>query len=305
MSTGLVDQRESSGNNIPAKEYSIFCDELNAHITETQSLALAVPVPGNNGHVKSNNFSSLDPSVLSKNCFECEFCNNSYDEYQKVRGHIDKKHGRCTNYCYECEEILNEHQLTLKFHMLNNHRNLVTCDQCNDKITSWLDLQQHKETEHGNNSYTCKLCESQAMSLEEYATHRQLQHKPEYYCELCDFKTEEFSELKDHKYINHGKKYFIVNTSANGNFLDETMGVLVQPIKKPPLKQIHTHDAGSTEEHCCEVCEFKTNRVSALRKHRIRAHNKPRHSCHLCAFVGASSTGLVIHLRSHPRVRHL
>ena len=105
--------------------------------------------------------------------FNCQKCEKTYRDNQKLREHVLKYHEKTTPFsCENCKQSFGL-KSSLKTHIANMHKK-VECEKCNLIISTSLMLRRHKAKVHGIKSATahqcdfCSLVYEQKVSLEKH-----------------------------------------------------------------------------------------------------------------------------------------
>uniref|UniRef100_A0A336LHD2 CSON013667 protein n=1 Tax=Culicoides sonorensis TaxID=179676 RepID=A0A336LHD2_CULSO len=225
--------------------------------------------------------------------FECNYCGNSYSDKTTIRYHMFFKHTDLfiCRFCYktfEKEDDYKEHMTLekskrkpnikicdicgfttyhatyMKGHIArvhcNNRNDSVTCEICNRKCKSLLNLKDHIRNAHGTKNEVCPQCGKRFRNQAMLREHIELAHSTKISkCTLCDKEGSDI-QLKRHMYLVHDTVKPFVCKICNFSF----------KLKAGLQKHLHTH--AKTRPFNCHLCPQGFYNREVIEKHFIDVH---------------------------------
>ena len=134
---------------------------------------------------------------------KCELCPESYKNRQNLVRHMDKKHDIVLTggdfACEFCEESFGEYN-TLRLHIARHHR----CGHCNEEFPNYTELKAHKQEVHGIESKEDRQVAKQVLK-EKRRLEKSIQ-PPSFACEFCGKVFTQAHSLRSHITVVHEKK---------------------------------------------------------------------------------------------------
>lgn len=307
-------------------------------------------------HNGSRNFTckSCDKSFLNKSTlreheishmdvkpFQCQICGQYLSRASRLRSHV-KAHRAAESteqLCYCCDScgfvapdqsLINEHvdKHGCTGSTVDHLSSVVKCEYCDSTYVNAEDLNEHRNTAHGNGvdnaePFICVVCSSTFSTYSRLTTHK-LTHGINMESTLPD--TGEPSEIADRHRFDI-PQYFSCQYCAK-MCLHYTYFCLHRRLKHPPGVQTYTCDQCSIvfktswklayhkktvhgqsvnkppEKYVCTVCNRKFIKIGALNLHKTRSHidavgDVCKYLCQICGKFFSSECSLRNHSKLH------
>lgn len=200
------------------------------------------------------------PFVLNKDVMQCVLCDNQYDNFTCMVGHMHKDHVNHSFICQICgQSFINE--IRLKRHINNSHVG-YKCTVCGKMFTTCHRMEKHKQKMHGHaKTHECNLCSATFESQYQLKVHLGKMHNVEKYRIKCE----------------HCAK------------VCTTKGALL----------LHVQSQHSRLKFECDLCNYKTGIKWLITLHK-RKHNGDRdYACSICENSFRRSSNLRAHMKVH------
>lgn len=201
----------------------------------------------------------------------CEICSMVFDNSEKLRYHLRRKHAIGAFECHHCHKNRYADRSEILRHLVRKHFPSIapyTCDACGEPFTTPSTLRAHFKVNHAKeNQVKCKECEkimpkgSLPNHIERF--HKNFSERKKFFCRTC------------------GKIFF------NQKGLQE---------------HEMTHVDRETWPYTCEVCGRRLPSLQRYQCH-VKQHTKPPPTCSICQKTFHSNTYLQEHMNLHTGAR--
>lgn len=201
------------------------------------------------------------PFVLNKDLMQCVLCENSYDNFTCMIGHMHKNHISHSVICQICGVSFIS-QIRLKRHISNSHIG-YRCTVCGKMFNASHRMERHKERIHGEAKlYECNLCSATFNSQYQLKVHLGKIHSVEKYlikCEQCPKVCTTKGAMLLHVQSQHSELKYACDLCKY------TTGIKW-------LITLHMRKHVGCRDYACSVCEKLFRRSSNLRAH-MKVHS--------------------------------
>lgn len=200
------------------------------------------------------------PFILNKDLFQCMLCNEKYDNFTTMLGHMYKKHIEHAYICQICGLSFID-QMRLKRHISNSHIG-HRCKICGKMFDASHKVIKHKQRIHGiQRRVECNLCSSIFESQYQVKVHMGKVHNVEKYRIKCE----------------HCPK--ICNTK----------GAML----------LHVQSLHSDARFECDLCEYKTGIKWMIKLHKRKHFGEKNYVCSICDRRFGRSSNVRAHMKVH------
>lgn len=200
------------------------------------------------------------PFRLNKNMLNCVLCDDKYDNFTSLMGHMYKQHMEHTYVCQICGASYID-EIRLKRHIKNAHVG-HKCKICGKIFDAAHQVVKHKERIHGiQKSVECNLCSANFKSQYQLKVHMGKIHNVEKYrlkCELCPK-------------------------------VCTTKGAML----------LHVQSVHADARFECDICEYKTGIKWMLKLHKRKHFGEKNYTCSICDVKFGRSSNLRAHIKVH------
>ena len=192
-------------------------------------------------------------SVHKGKRFQCQKCNKIFKCNTSLGRHVLTFHTvqRGRSQCELCEKSFINHQ-KLKSHIESVHQDLkYPCDLCKMICQSSDKLTKHKYKVHRGEIFECDICEKRYKKKETLKEHINAIHFGIFsYCDICEKKFSNVKDLNRHKNAVHSKSEMVDCDKCGKSYSDKK-------ILKEHYKRIH-----ESQKFNCKNCDktFKTSK---------------------------------------------
>ena len=227
-----------------------------------------------------------------KKRFTCEHCGKQFVQKQTWRRHVQIEHEGMQVTKLRCDQcnFTSAYQNYLKHHIKTVHEGVRThlCDKCDYKAATKGVLIKHIETIHDGIRYQCDQCEHQASNKDSLKKHIYVMHSGvKLHCDQCNYQTAQKINLDTHiRSVHEGIR---VTCDECG----------LQVVSENNLKKHMKVHAKREKTEKCPKCDkmFYTSR--ALKKHDNTVHGIKAFYCEVCVFKSCRLSNLNAHRKSH------
>lgn len=211
------------------------------------------------------------PFVLNKEVMQCLLCENNYDNFASMIGHMYKQHVIHSYMCQMCGLSFKD-QIRLKRHITNSHVGF-RCTICKKTFSALHKLAKHKQRFHGHvKLHECNLCSEKFLSSYQVKVHMGKVHNVEKYiikCEHCPKVCTTKGAMLLHVQSLHSEIRY------QCDLCDYTAGIKW-------LIKLHKRKHFGLKEYSCSICERQFGRSSNLRTHMKVHTGKVGRVCRVC-----------------------
>lgn len=218
------------------------------------------------------------PFVLKKDLMQCVLCENQYDNFTSMVGHMHKDHVSHSCVCQICGLSFMS-QIRLKRHISNSHIG-YRCSACGKMFNASHRLEKHKQRFHGYTKlHECNLCSANFDNSYQMKVHLGKIHNVEKYmikCEQCPKICTTKGAMMLHVQAQHS------DLKYECDLCDYKAGIKW-------LITLHKRKHYGVKEYMCSICERQFRRSSNLRAH-MKVHSGV--SGRVCRFCRRGYTDL-------------
>ncbi|KAL7014290.1 hypothetical protein ACKWTF_015846 [Chironomus riparius] len=180
------------------------------------------------------------------------------NDYQKSPEKSQNKQRKCD----KCEKSF-PNRKHLYFHM-KIHENRIPCEICSISIKPYL-LRRHKQTQHliTDEKFNCNICGKTFKRLKLLTNHEKT-HDKKFECKICKNKFAHGHELNEHVSKKH----------ENPNAFECKICEKKFNLKKVLIRHEKTHEGKQQKELKCEHCDYSSDDIRNLRRHKNKMHKK-------------------------------
>ncbi|XP_047542073.1 zinc finger protein 596-like isoform X9 [Vanessa atalanta] len=200
------------------------------------------------------------PFVLNKDVLQCVLCDDKYDNFTSMLGHMYKKHIAHTYICQICGLSFID-QVRLKRHISNSHEG-HRCKICGKVFDASHKVDKHKQRIHGvQRTVECNLCSENFENQYQLKVHMGKVHNVEKYRIKCE----------------HCPK------------ICTTKGAML----------LHVQSRHSDARFECDLCDYKTGIKWMIKLHRRKHFGEKNYICSICDRRFGRSSNLRAHMKVH------
>ena len=259
---------------------------------------------------------------------KCNIC--KYESHKKyaLTKHIERVHEGKMLSCKDCSFQAKTRDY-MKYHMKSFHDGeTMKCDQCEFeceyKINATTKMLLHKQTMHGQTTYTCDKCDYESKSKQHFMRHKRNSHsRPKIVCGQCAFSTKVLTHLKyhvksahegvrwtcdacDRKFnspatlrLHRGKEHDQKFFTRSCTICDYVVETKFNPKTKAQMNN-HMDMIHRDTIYKCEKCSYTTKINNSMKSHTINHKNRVNSSfvCDQCSYTSKQKGHLDIHVRS-------
>lgn len=258
-------------------------------------------------HLKSMENSSSKYATV----FECQQCNEKFDNLQLLRKHIQHHPGKPPFMCKKCKA-----EYCTLYYLRSHFRKcflieFYPCDQCDEIFDLQEQLNDHLM------KHSCTLIKSVLVNPSEQndSIDNVLKDFKIYQCEKCKEKFSNEQHFKCHLYIDCGIKRYeclmckahfstridLDNHYSNHNKFIETFSCeeCEKVFKSRARFRRHLLIHTGEKPFECDICQKKFYRQPMLISHHLNFHTEKPFQCNICRERFSTEEALSIHLKSH------
>lgn len=200
------------------------------------------------------------PFILTTNILECTLCDDKFNNYTSLMGHMYKKHIAHPYMCQICGlRFIDE--IRLKRHFSNSHIG-YRCKICGKMLDAFHKLEKHKQRIHGvQRIVKCSLCSSTFDNQYQIKVHMGKIHNVEKYRIKCDYCSK----------------------------ICTTKGAML----------LHIQSLHSDIRFECDICGYKTGIKWMVKLHKRKHFGEKNYVCSLCEKRFGRSSNLRAHMKVH------
>jgi len=222
------------------------------------------------------------PSKNARGMYQCPSCEKEKKDKYKMRDHIVVKHQGFTFNCDKCESKFSSTD-TLRNHVINDHGVAnFECNTCGKGFLSLKLFENHKTTKVSCSKCNFETCTKTLLEKEHMNTHDPLYKDGEFHCTKCNYSNILLRKTRRHIIDQHDRENFFGCDTCD-----------YKTNAKSSLKQHKLSHEGI--EYQCEQCDFVTNRIRWLDKHRRNRHSDETIKCDLCDYEHPTERGIKWH----------
>ena len=257
--------------------------ELSRNMTDRESEFISSrsdPITPDSAENPSIDQIKLEPQLLVKE-EGCQDPIQAFQELAKVLGIVKQK-----SFCAICNIEVPKYKM--KKHKAEFHRKVHSCDQCDLKFKTAINLKTHRKEIHKRYDHPCPLCNFIGSSDQSLRDHRNFVHLGiSFSCQLCDFTTKRKRDLHAHvKQKHEGVEY----PCAKCDYVAS---------KSQHLK-VHMTSFHDGIRFPCPDCDFVGKYKASLWQHKRRVHEGIQYSCDQCEY----KTSTPQNLKEHRQCKH-
>lgn len=211
------------------------------------------------------------PFVLNKDVMKCVLCENQYDNFTCMVGHMHKDHVSHSFICQICGLSFIS-TIRLKRHISNSHVG-YRCTVCGKMFNASHRMEKHKQRMHGQaKAHECNLCSATFDSNYQLKVHLGKIHNVEKYrikCEHCPKICTTKGAMMLHVQSQHSHSKF------ECDMCNYTTGIKW-------LITLHKKKHFGDRDYACSVCERSFRRSSNLRAHMKVHSGVSGRVCRIC-----------------------
>lgn len=234
----------------------------------------------------------LNNNTSKEKQFRCCFCEAAYPTMNMLERHRHETHEEI-NYACICGRIFKSHG-EAELHKQTAHSQDASttqyahrCDECHKGFHQICKLKVHCETQHGNEIYTCDICQKCIKSKYNFRLHKitheqtvvfpskefrsnKMQERNPFVCDICGKSVKTMASFKNHMIMHSGKKPYCCEIC--GKAFSRNTGVRLH-------RRVHTKE----KPFKCDRCQKSFAWMASLNVHIDSVHNhlKP-YSCNIC-----------------------
>ncbi|RXG62243.1 Zinc finger protein Xfin [Armadillidium vulgare] len=269
-------------------------------------------------HSRPSSNEPCSQTKLSAFGHQCPYCNYRSSTQHNIQKHIRYRHtGERPFPCSLCESSYNSSNVKRHIRFRHTGEKPYQCSVCSKVFAESTGLNVHMRIHTGDRPFSCKICLktfAQAINLKK---HMGSNHPSE---NFLDIRKKNLSSVRLAKSLSLLNSIFKFTSGVilRRSFISVTFVIRVSQMYEPSLYHNRPYTSTSDERcefgsdvmmsssyqdtkiHVCIYCDYKSNKISYLKKHMMFRHTQEKpFSCDVCHKKFGSKQNLQVHTRIH------